>query len=245
MAIALRGLGTTSKVASGNMTPGFAAGHTLDDIHVLLTNQQDNVSCSVSGWTNIAAGTGNNGTSNRVEMWAWRDDNVTAAPTVTHTAGGVSNAVILCFSGVDNTFTVGAAGAGSIFRDVQKQTGNSQTTVTAPALTGVVSGDMRGFFGEFTVNDTSGTTTNNWGTVTGWTEDRDDCSALTGAWASSFGVDHLAATGSAGSVSSTVGWVGGFVSWQWQAIQFALAIDAGGGAASGPVFTPHRMPLGV
>jgi hypothetical protein len=227
MTIAFRAVGTTSKVASGNMTPGLPAGHALGDLLVLVTNQQDNVSCSVTGWTNIPGGTGNNGTNNRTEMWAKFDGGSESAPTVTHAAGGVSNAIIMAFSGVDSGLTVGV-GAGACFRDVQKQTGNSQTTHTAPALTGVVSGDMRVFFGEFTVNDTSGLTTNNWGTVSGFTEQKDDTSSLAGAWASSFGIDTLLATGSAGSITSAVGWIGAFTSWQWQCSQIAISSDASG-----------------
>lgn len=239
MAIAFRAVGTTSKVASGNMSPGLPTGHVADDILLIFTNQQDNVSCSVSGWTQVMAV--NNGTNDRIEVWALRDNGAVGATTVTHTAGRRSNAVMVAFSGVDNTLTVGT-GAGSIFRDLQSQTGSNTTTFTAPALTGVVANDMRIFYGGFTVNDTSGATTANWGTVSGFTERKDDCSALSGAWASSFGLDTLLATGSAGSITSAVGWTGTFTSWTWVCAQLALSSAAGGGGGS----TTHLLTsLGV
>ena len=47
MAIAERAVGTTSKVASGNMSPGLPAGHATNDILALFTSQNDNVPCSL------------------------------------------------------------------------------------------------------------------------------------------------------------------------------------------------------
>lgn len=231
-AIAFRALSATTKVASGNMLMGFPTGHVLNDILMVFTNQQDNIVCSLStaGWTNIAAGTGNNGTNDRCELWAKRDNGAESAPTITHALGGVSNAVMAAFSGVDSSLTI-STGTGSVFRDVVKATGTSTTSYSAPANTGVVAGDMGVTFFEFTNNDTSGSTLNNFGTVSGWTEDRDDCSSLGGAWASAFGIDHLlSASGS--SVTSAVGWAGAITSWTWQGIRLTLSSAVSGAAAA-------------
>lgn len=237
MAIAFRALGTTSKVSSGNMSPGLPTGHTTDDILLLFTSQQDNVICSVSGYTLIAFL--NNAANCRMEIWAKRDNGAESAPTVTHTSGGVSNAVIAAYSGVTNTLTVGTGG-GSIIRDVQTSAAAvTSTTSTGPALaSSVISGDMRIFYGMFTVNDTSGATTNNWSTVTGFTERRDDCSALSGSWATSFAIDDLLATGAAAAVTSTCnGSTFTFTTGRNIGVQLALASTA---ASVAP--PPFRRP---
>lgn len=233
MAIAFRAIGTTSKVASGNMSPGLPTGHVANDILLLFTSQQDNVNCSVTGYTLLSRVT--NAANCQMEIWAKRDGGSESAPTVTHTAGGVSNAVIAAYSGVDSGLTVGT-GAGSIIRDLQTATSAAaSTTCTGPALTGVVSGDERIFYGMFTVNDTSGATTNNWSTVTGFTERRDDCSALSGAWATSFAVDDLLATGSAAQVTSTCnGSTFTFTTGRNIGCQMALSSAVSGGAQDTP-----------
>jgi hypothetical protein len=235
--IVFRALGTTSKVASGNMSPGLPAGTAQNDIVVLVTSQQDNVSCSVTGYTRVSAV--NNTTNCRQEIWIKRAGASESAPTVSHTGGGVSNAVIAAYSGVDTGLTIGV-GAGAVVRDLQTASGAAaSTTCTGPALTGVVLYDMRIFAGMFAVNDTSGVASNNWTTVSGFTEERDDCSALTGAWATSFAYDDVRATGSAGSITSTCNG-GGFTATTLVNIgcQLALSSDVSGGgtptiAASG------------
>lgn len=248
MAIAFRAVGTTKKVASGNLASvALPAGHVANDILILFTSQNDNVVCSVDqSFVNILAV--NNGTRDRIEVWAKRDGGAETAPTVTHASGGRSNAILAAFSGVDTGLTIGT-GSGKIFVDAQSQNGTDATNYTGPALTGVVSGDMLIFYGGFTVVDTSGATTNNWGTVSGWTEDKDDCSALTGTAAVSFGIDHLIATGSAGSITSAVGWTGSTGSgsptfWTWIGNQLALSSAVSGGAPAA-VVVPKRVLLGV
>lgn len=174
----------------------------------------------------------NDGASRRGEIWAKRDNGSESAPTIVHSGGGISNSIISAYSGVDNGLTI-SVGSGGIMRDLQLQKGTSTTTFTAPALTGVVSGDMLHFYGLFTVNDTSGATTNNWGTVSGWAEEKDDCSSLAGAWAVSFGIDDLLASGAAGSVTSAVGWGGAFgATYGWICWQLALSSASSGAAAT-------------
>jgi hypothetical protein len=243
MAIAFRALGTTSKVASGNLAAvGLPAGHVANDILVLFTSQQDNVVCSVTGWTRISGV--NNSTNCRQEIWVKRDNGSESAPTVTHASGGVTNAVIAAYSGVDSGLTVGT-GAGAIVRDLQTAaSAAASTTCTGPALTGVVAGDMRIFLGMFTCNDTSGATTNNWSTVTSFTERRDDCSSLGGAWATSFAVDDLLAAGSAGSITSTCnGSTFTFTTGRNIGCQLALSSDVSGVAQDTPELRLGRQQM--
>lgn len=195
---------------------------------------------NTTGWTRKDFK--NDGVNRRGSVWWIRDDGALANPTVVHASATITNAIIVAVSGVDS-------GLADPFRDIQNQTGTSTTTVTAPALTGVVSGDLLLFYGLFTVNDTSGATTNNWGTVSGFTEDKDDCSSLGGAWAVSFGIDDLVATGSAGSVTSSVGWTGAFgATFGWIGWQMALSSASSASATSLPMDlfdrrTPRRRSM--
>lgn len=220
MAIAFRAVGTAKKVASGNLASiVLPTGHVANDILVCQFAAFDNVAATMTGWTQKSSVT--NGTTAILQTYWKRDNGAESAPTITHAAGGVAIAQISAFSGVDS-------GLSDPFRDLQTQ-GATGTTSTGPALTGVVSGDMRGFSGMFSVADASGATTANWSTVAGWTE-RQEAAQIGASTAVSVDLDSLLATGSASSVTSTCNGSGFAGTITNIGCQFALSSAASGGA---------------
>jgi len=223
VAIAFRAVGALAGADSGNVASiGLPAGHTTDDILLLVANQFDNVASTVSGYTLVASAT--NGSTCAVRIFAKRDNGAESAPTLTHAAGGVVSCWIAAYSGVPNTLTVGT-GAGSIIRDVQNNTGTGNTQTT-PALSGLLSGDMRLTLIGQTGSDTSGGATANYSPSVGFTEriDNGRISATTGhavGTIDDFLSSSSASTTQAGNATGfapTVSWIG---------FQLALASSAG------------------
>lgn len=84
--------GTAAFTATNAATiaPGLPAGFAADDIHILLAHRSDNTAMtSLSGWTQIAALSGNNTSAQRVEVWWRRAVGGDTAPTVTFGSGTV------------------------------------------------------------------------------------------------------------------------------------------------------------
>lgn len=98
MAIALRGVGASAIVDSGDFTPALPAGVVADDVLLLCVTARDNVALSLpAGWTIVEAA--NNGTLFRSTV-AWKIAVAgETAPTVTHTGGSTTIARIVAFSG--------------------------------------------------------------------------------------------------------------------------------------------------
>lgn len=231
LAIGFRAVGARSTANSGNLASiALPTGHTTNDILFLFAAQGDNVASTVSGYTLLGSTT--NGTGAAFRIFGKRDGGSEAAPTLTHTGGSTSIAWIAAYSGVDSTLTIGT-GAGAILRDIQFQNGASagSTTCTAPALSNVVSGDMRIAAGMFSQASTDGATTNNWGVFTGFTERADYTSAVTGSIVTSGALDDLLATGSAGSATSTIAYTGTITNMVNIGCQLALSSATGGAAA--------------
>jgi len=233
VAIAFRAVGALAGADSGNVASiGLPAGHTTDDILLLVANQFDNVASTVAGYTLVGSAT--NGATCAVRIFAKRDNGAEAAPTLTHAAGGVVSCWIAAYSGVPNTLTVGT-GAGSIIRDVQNSTGTGNTQTT-PALSGLISGDMRLTLIGQTGSDTSGGATANYSPSVGFTEriDNGRISATTGHAIGT--IDDFLSSSSAGTTQA--GNATGFaptVSW----IGFQLALASSAGAASVPLGDPQ------
>jgi len=225
VAIAFRAVGALAGADSGDVASiGLPAGHTTDDILLLQSIQFDNVASTVSGYTLVASAT--NGSTCTVRIFAKRDGGSEAAPTLTHAAGGETSCWIAAYSGVPNTLSIGT-GAGSIIRDVQNNTGTGNTQTT-PALSGLVSGDMRLTLIGQTGPDTSGGATANYSPSVGFTERIDNGRihpTLTGHAIGT--IDDFLSSSSAGTTQAgnatgfapTVSWIG---------FQLALASSAGG-----------------
>jgi len=233
VAIAFRAVGALTGADSGNVASiGLPAGHTTDDILLLVANQFDNVASTVAGYTLVASAT--NGSTCAVRIFAKRDNGAESAPTLTHAAGGVVSCWIAAYSGVPNTLTVGT-GAGSIIRDVQNSTGTGNTQTT-PALSGLISGDMRLTLIGQTGSDTSGGATVNYSPSVGFTEriDNGRISATTGHAVGT--IDDFLSSSSAGTTQAgnATGFAG-TVSW----IGFQLALASSAGAASVPLGDPQ------
>ncbi|MFH0846961.1 MAG: hypothetical protein V1894_02740 [Chloroflexota bacterium] len=93
-----RAAGTAATAASGNVTPGLPTGWQANDICLLLVASRDNVSHSVSGYTQIGSQT-NNGTGLTTSLWYRRLVGGDGSPTVTHTAGSQISAVTIAYYG--------------------------------------------------------------------------------------------------------------------------------------------------
>jgi len=234
VAIAFRAVGALAGADSGNVASiGLPAGHTTDDILLLQSIQFDNVASTVSGYTLVASAT--NGSTCTVRIFAKRDGGSEAAPTLTHAAGGETSCWIAAYSGVPNTLSIGT-GAGSIIRDVQNNTGTGNTQTT-PALSGLISGDMRLTLIGQTGPDTSGGATLNYSPSVGFTERIDNGRihpTLTGhaiGTIDDFLSSSSASTSQAGNATGfapTVSWIG-----------FQLALASSAGAASVPLGDPQ------
>jgi len=108
MAVAWRATGTAANGASGSLTPGLPTGHTTGDILIVQACSLDNVSHSVSGYTQIGSQT-NNGASFTSSVWWKRDGGSESAPTVTHTSGNAISAVVHAFSGASARIGINSA----------------------------------------------------------------------------------------------------------------------------------------
>ncbi len=135
MAVAFRAAGTKATATSGNVSPGLPAGHVANDILILVVASRDNVTHSVSGYTQLRTQT-NNGLILTSSIWWKRDGGSESAPTVTHTSGSLIIAQISAYSGA---ITSGTA--------VESQTNWATTspafsTCTANSITPTVDGEM-------------------------------------------------------------------------------------------------------
>ncbi|MFC1809378.1 beta strand repeat-containing protein [Candidatus Omnitrophota bacterium] len=92
------GAGTAANVASGNVANvGIPAGIADGDVLIVVLHSRDNVDSTMAGdWTPIVSG---NGTNNRLEMWWKRTSDAASetAPTITHTGGDSSIAMMFAF----------------------------------------------------------------------------------------------------------------------------------------------------
>lgn len=196
--ISFRSIGAVTKNSgSGNVTSvTLAPGHVVNDFLLLFIASADNVVCSVTGWTNKIAV--NSSTNTRLEVWYKVDDGAISAPTITHAAGNSCLGVIAAYTGVSLT---------NPFRDSQTQTTTASLTTTAPIINWVA-GDMRIFVGAAgTTSDTGGAATNNWATVTSFTE-RADVQNTSGLGAALLGVDERLSTVVPIAVTSAITWGG-------------------------------------
>jgi hypothetical protein len=227
VAIAFRSFGTVKKGTTGNLASVvLPTGHATNDILVLKLIGADNATGSMGvGWTQKLAV--NNGTHCRYEEWWKRDNGAESAPTVTRTGTKVASICwIEAYSGVDS-------GLADPYRDAQTQTGTGTAagnfTITCPALTGVVSGDFRLAFVGFGAAVTDGAPI--FGTISGWTENVTDQVQGAGVDEAAGASNNLAATGSAGSVTSTASWNGANAP-SWVGAQSALSSATSGGAVT-------------
>jgi hypothetical protein len=132
MAVTFVNKGTSSPVASGNMTPTNPATLAVDDILLCLIGQHDNVVCTMpAGWTRVTGFGVNNTTAVRLDLF-WRRVTSTgesgASVTVTRAAGDSGLAVIAAYRGCTNSATPTEAGATTASSGLS-------TTITAPSIT--------------------------------------------------------------------------------------------------------------
>jgi hypothetical protein len=102
MVITLRNVGTAATAASGDVSPGLPSSWANDDIALLLVASRDNVTHSVSGWTQIQSQT-NNGTGFTTSLWYRKLQTGDGNPTVSHTSGSQIAAVIIAYYNVDTS----------------------------------------------------------------------------------------------------------------------------------------------
>ncbi|MBI3829750.1 MAG: hypothetical protein HY291_09550 [Planctomycetes bacterium] len=133
MAIAFRAAGAVSSAASGNISPALPTGTAKDDILVLMVASFDNVTHSVSGWTQVGSQT-NSGVALHASAWLKRAITGESAPTVTHTAGSLIIGAIAGYSGVDPGVAI--PGHNSAWNAA------ASSTITALALTPATNGAM-------------------------------------------------------------------------------------------------------
>lgn len=101
MAISHVNFGAAASANGGNVAPGLPASLAADDVMVMAVAADDNVACTITGWT--VFGELNNGAGFR-STFAWRRFVAgDTAPTVTHTAGNSITAQIAAFRGVRTT----------------------------------------------------------------------------------------------------------------------------------------------
>jgi hypothetical protein len=215
MAIAFRSVGAVAGADSGNVASiGLPAGHTTDDVLILVAVQHDNVASTVSGYTLIDSQT--NGASMTVRIFAKYDGGAESAPTLTHSGGGTTHCWIAAYSGVEAGLTLGI-GASSLFHDSQNTTGSGTgtLTVTAPALSGLEAGDMRLNICAHDGTDTSGAITADWTPTSGFTERADTgrigASSANNSELSDFLSSALAGTSASGNANGAAGtrnWIG-------------------------------------
>src|SRR3989344_120626 len=93
--------GTAATANSGDVLPGIPSGIANNDILILVVHSRDNVDSSVSGWTEKLAG--NDGTTNRLEIFWKRTTGSESAPTVSHSAGSAIIGRIYAFRGVTDS----------------------------------------------------------------------------------------------------------------------------------------------
>lgn len=131
-------VGTAAFTATLNATfaPGLPAGFAANDIHILLAMRGDNTAMTtLSGWTQIAALSGNNTAAQRVEVWWRRAVGGDTAPTITFgTAAIVRGGVIIGVRGCPTTgdpwdtnisFLANAASATVSFTNVSSTVNNT------------------------------------------------------------------------------------------------------------------------
>lgn len=244
MAIAHQSTGLVAGADSGNITGNLPGTHGLNSILLAWAVQHDNVASTLSAssgaYTLIASIT--NGAAMVFKLFAKRDNGAETAPTLTHPAGASVHLVISSYSGVDPALSLGI-GAGAIIRDLQSSTGSSATgaafNITTPALTGLVSGDMRLNLAAHDGTDTSG------GGVgadftppagfteridTGWDSAQSNLSEL---------ADFLSSASATTSTSANNEAFG--LTRNWIGIQFALSSDTSG--TLGAPATAFSLPL--
>jgi hypothetical protein len=89
----LVGAGTAAFTATSgaSFSPGLPTGWAADDIHILVTHSSNNTTLSsITGWTQIAALSGNNTTAQRNEVWWRRAVAGDAAPSITLSSNAVT-----------------------------------------------------------------------------------------------------------------------------------------------------------
>jgi hypothetical protein len=231
VAIAERAVGAVAGANSGNVT-GVLPTNSLDDILLAWAVQHDNVASTLAGF--VFLGGVPNGAAMTLRLFGKRSNGAESAPLLTHAGGGTVHLVIASYSGVDNTLTIGV-GAGAILRDLQTQTGNAATsplTVTFPAISGVVAGDMVVCIGAQDTTDTSGGIGANWTPPATFTE-RIDTGRV---GASSSNLSELAdkLSGSGASVTASANNAGFAGTQNWEGLQLALSSAVGTPAATAP-----------
>lgn len=129
-----------SAVASGNLTSvPLPAGIADDDILVLVVHSKDVVGCSVNQSFTQKVATDNGAANQRLEVWYKRVSGAQTAPTITHTAGGPTCAVIYAFRGCETTGDpFEAAQANAEDESAATPFTNSGVTVTTPGSMAVL-----------------------------------------------------------------------------------------------------------
>lgn len=132
MAISFVNKGTSSPVASGNLSPTNPASLAVDDILLCLIGAHDNVVCTMpAGWTRVTGFGVNNTTAVRLDLF-WKRVTSTsesgATVTVTHAAGDAAVAVIVAYRGCTTSTTPTESGATT-------SSAGANATITAPSIT--------------------------------------------------------------------------------------------------------------
>lgn len=94
------GTGSAATASSGNVSPGLPAGTTVDDILICVVESRDNVTHSMTGWTQLNSAI--SGSGHRASLF-WRRAAGGDPTTVTHSGGSGIGARIMAFRGVNTT----------------------------------------------------------------------------------------------------------------------------------------------
>ncbi|MBU2538260.1 MAG: hypothetical protein KKH22_07460 [Proteobacteria bacterium] len=156
--IQYRGVGSLAARNNGNVTPGYPNGWQPNDILLCLVETKDNVSVTMSGWTQLLSGT--SGTTHQAMVfWKKAASGDDTSPTITHPGGNSIIARIVGFYNVDTTNPF--EGTASLIHS------QSDLTTEAASITTVSQGAMLVFTAHIADNNSS---INNTNMVAGWTE---------------------------------------------------------------------------
>jgi hypothetical protein len=181
-------------VGSGDMTPGVPGSIANNDILVVFVHTRDNVDSTMPGdWTALVSGNGN--ATNRIEAYWKRTSGSESAPTVTHTAGDSSIAVMHAYRG--------CLSSGSPWDTLGTVQSNAGSPISTTAITTGTNGDI--------ILHVFGSQDNNaWGTYTGIPTSIGSTHANSTGTDNSLGITYgqqasSGSTGTAGATQSTLG----------------------------------------
>jgi hypothetical protein len=234
-AIALRGVGAVSQVATGSMTPGMPASSASGDYALLAVVCQNGETIAASGWTLIFDDINNASSNNTSAALFYRVVTGSGdAPTVTGCTSG-SMAVIISYTGVDTGAAVAASSA-----NVDDAVG---LTLTADTLTPTAATNHVVWFGLIEAPFSDPSVSGYSGTDPTFTERFDDSNTQGSSWTDIVIADGPANTTSAmGSRSATI-------STSMAAIYVSYVVSlaesgGGGGSSNAPRMHYYRQQAG-